>query len=478
MSNLSIIDKFVCLFVLVCLLISPVYGDVVYLKNGDSFEGWVAEHNGKLKIVFQGGSVITGSENVERIEKKALAEEIFVGQLAGISGDADGCVKLAQWAFSRGMDKEYILALRAALLVDYEHSKARRLLRQYKRNHAYLPYNERAGRKILADMGNDFQLLRTDHFRICYDSADIFAEVTAERLEKIYEEFMLFFEKRNFEPAPLIDRLEVVLFDSAKEYHRYARKISRDMAYSSGFYSSRTGRSYFYDSISENNVDYQRNKEKLLKKGSESRQYIVTSSDGSEKKLNGREVLQELNQQKKLLDQDYAKLYNFYRNQNISVTVHEMTHQLAYNCGIHSKYFGTPRWLIEGLAMYFEAPDEDQWKQPGQLNKNRLERFVKANSSGQYITLKKLITEDDVFKLDKGRASDAYAAAWSLFYYLDYEQHKRLYDYVYNLSMKMSGKSYGFEERLGDFEKYFGHIGQLEHNWQGFMFDIASLRDG
>src|SRR5579862_3960399 len=43
-----------------------------------------------------------------------------------------------------------------------------------------------------------------------------------------------------------------------------------------------------------------------------------------------------------------ADLYN--------TIVHETTHQVAFNTGLHSRIAETPKWVIEGLATMFEAP--------------------------------------------------------------------------------------------------------------------------
>ena len=42
----------------------------------------------------------------------------------------------------------------------------------------------------------------------------------------------------------------------------------------------------------------------------------------------------------------------------VTVTViHEATHQIAFNCGLHTRYADNPLWLTEGMALYFETPD-------------------------------------------------------------------------------------------------------------------------
>ena len=36
--------------------------------------------------------------------------------------------------------------------------------------------------------------------------------------------------------------------------------------------------------------------------------------------------------------------------------IHEATHQTAFNTGVHQRFGQSPRWLVEGLGMMFEAP--------------------------------------------------------------------------------------------------------------------------
>jgi len=489
MNNANIHRKMVFLAFWVLLVsnyaLLPAHGDVIHLKNGGRLEGRVTQQGEMITIEYRGGSIVVHSQSVLRIEKKALAEQVFAGRLHKAANDADACVELAEWAFKKDLNKEYVQALRCALLIDPGHIKARRLLRTYKIHYAHLPDNEKARQKLLDDHGDDFRIFCTEHYRICYNTTQAFAQFTGERLEKLYEEFMIFFEDRNFEPAPLTDRLEVVLFDSAQEFRGFSREISPKTTYSTGFYISKTNRSYFYDSISENNSKYRQIKDKLLreqKKLSDFRQqvqenndpgtrYIFRDSNSSESKLDKRQALERLDRQENELQNEYAKLHNFYRDQNITVTMHEGTHQLAYNCGIHSRYFQNPTWLVEGLAVFFENLGEQRGERPGQLNQNRFQYFGKAYASGRLVPLKELLTRDNLFHLGGDSALTAYAEAWALFYYLANQKHEKLFDYIFDLSLRMTHQNlpYDYEHRLKDFEKYFGSLTDLEQNWLVYM---------
>jgi hypothetical protein len=99
-----------------------------------------------------------------------LPQDIFAARLKEASNPT-ACIELAKWALTKNLDKQYIAALRTALLIDHNHSEAKRLLREYKLYHAQLPYNEYAAKKLLADTGEDFDIFYTDHYRICYNSA-------------------------------------------------------------------------------------------------------------------------------------------------------------------------------------------------------------------------------------------------------------------------------------------------------------------
>ena len=41
----------------------------------------------------------------------------------------------------------------------------------------------------------------------------------------------------------------------------------------------------------------------------------------------------------------------------VATIIHEATHQIAYNCGLQTRYADNPIWLSEGMAVYFETPD-------------------------------------------------------------------------------------------------------------------------
>ena len=414
--------------------------------------------------------------------------EIFAGRLLAAGKDADACVKLAQWARVNGLDHEYVLALRRALQIDSDHTEATEQLHRCRQRLYYLPTNNEAAKNILAEMGPGFRIMRTRHYRICYNCSGVFAEICGDLLEEVYHGFMAFFHDRGLEPAPITDRLEVVLFDNRDEFRRYAGAISAEMAGSAGFYYPSIDRSYFYDSI--NNPNYRenyrrlqeardelsRNREKVQQNTNLTVRWTVTDADGIRKELNNDEMARELDRQEQILLAQERELWEVYRSLNISITVHEATHQLAYSCGIHSRYYNNPKWLVEGLALYFEPAAVGKWLGPGQVHTERLTTFCQVDrkttrSAGS--RLEELISTDDLFDLSNSRASAAYADAWALFYYLSRQQHEALFDYIYDLSLRIADTPYTARQRRNDFDNYFGHLELLEHRWLAHMAGVT-----
>lgn len=136
--------------------------------------------------------------------------------------------------------------------------------------------------------------------------------------------------------------------------------------------------------------------------------------------------------------------------------VHEATHQLAFNTGLHSRIGTTPRWLAEGLAMMFEvqlnkaAPDGPRG---GKINQERLEWFVKSRSTRRH-TVDQLIADDDPMFAQS--ALDAYAESWSFAYFLSETRAPMFSKYLKRVSQRTPLEEYNSQARIEDFQAEFG----------------------
>ena len=272
-----------------------IWADIVYLKNGRTLEGRVEQLQDHVKLFFRSGSILLNQSDILRIEEKALPEHVFVAKLRKIPQNADAYVDLAKWAYGKNLKEEYVMALRAALQMDRRHFAARQLLRDYEHRLAYLPYQDHAAQSMLDEMGDGFNFLRTQHFRIAYSCSYDYADMCGELLEEVYRKFIAFFQQRNFDPAPLTDRLEVILFDTRDAFRAYTQTIQPSLVQSNGFYLSDTGRSYFYDSSGNEKYlvfleEYHKarkaleeQKREVLKNSRENSRFTVTDSQGSQR---------------------------------------------------------------------------------------------------------------------------------------------------------------------------------------------------
>ncbi len=157
--------------------------------------------------------------------------------------------------------------------------------------------------------------------------------------------------------------------------------------------------------------------------------------------------------------------------QTVSTIIHEATHQIAYNCGLHTRFSDFPLWISEGIAMYFETPDlrsEKGWRGIGNVNRPRLAHFREHGPSRGSKWLEAMLCDDKQF-IDTKHALDAYANAWALTYFLITKHPKEYVAYLSTLSAKKPILEDGPEGRLDDFRNCFGDLSQVSAEFLRYM---------
>jgi len=144
--------------------------------------------------------------------------------------------------------------------------------------------------------------------------------------------------------------------------------------------------------------------------------------------------------------------------QNAAVLIHEATHQTAFNTGVHSRYSPPPRWLAEGLAMYFEAPGVHDARNHGTLsariNQGRLQAFRRLLASGRRPEdLAAMVAGDELFQTSPAAA---YAQSWALYFYLSENEPARLMAYLRRTAAVPPFQPRKAAQRLADFTAVFG----------------------
>ncbi|HTI51339.1 MAG TPA: DUF1570 domain-containing protein, partial [Planctomycetaceae bacterium] len=157
---------------------------------------------------------------------------------------------------------------------------------------------------------------------------------------------------------------------------------------------------------------------------------------------------------------------------NVATIVHEATHQIAFNSGMHTRYADNPLWLAEGMAMFFETPDltsRSGWKTVGAVNDLRLRQFQAGLPRRRADALATLVQSDARFT-DSEQMGDAYAEAWALSYFLIKTRKEAYVDYLNSVAQKPRLTWDDPAARLKDFRAAFGeNLQQLDGEFIRFM---------
>jgi hypothetical protein len=251
--------------------------------------------------------------------------------------------------------------------------------------------------ELSRELSDGFQIVRTKRYVIATDSTAVYAQWCGKLLERLQIAFVAHWQRAGLKIAAPERPLAAIIFADPADFAAYATgDAGAAVAASQGYYSIRTNRIVLTD---------------------------LTMAAGQPGAATESEVLRRLES----------------RVANLTTVVHEATHQIAFNCGLHTRYADNPMWLLEGMAMYCEAPDlkgTAGWKSIGRIHPGRLNQFrefaAKRRQSGSLPTL--ILTEDR-FR-DPATAVDAYAESWALTYYLIHERRDEYVAYLEALAAK------------------------------------------
>lgn len=145
---------------------------------------------------------------------------------------------------------------------------------------------------------------------------------------------------------------------------------------------------------------------------------------------------------------------------NLATIVHEAVHQMAYNSGLQVRLADNPRWLSEGLAMFFESPTmkpvrgkvQITWNMGG-VNVHNLTKFRQAKGRIQPGTLNRLVANDE-WLLSNGEVS--YPYSWALTYFLIKQKKKAFTDFIEELAAYQTLNTVAEPDRVALFKKHFG----------------------
>jgi hypothetical protein len=158
---------------------------------------------------------------------------------------------------------------------------------------------------------------------------------------------------------------------------------------------------------------------------------------------------------------------------NAETIIHEATHQIAFNCGIHSRFAPPPRWLAEGLAVMFEAPGV--WNSrhfprlQDRVNNGRRKSFLQYQRGGRpKNSLAQFVSASD--RLFDTNSQAAYAEAWALSFFLAEKEPAKYVQYLSKTAGREPMRRYNSAEQLKEFTDVFGsNLQMLEVRFLRFI---------
>ncbi len=290
---------------------------------------------------------------------------------------------------------------------------------------------EELGRALVGELGPNFEIVKTRHYVIATGAGPQYAEWCGDLFERLLDAFLAHWKALGLGVSEPAGPLPAIVFADEHEFKAYAAADAGAFGEESkGYYSIRTNRIVLYD---------------------------LTAGKGKKRAASAAEIKR----------RTAAAAFN------VATIVHEATHQIAFNSGLHVRFADNPLWLTEGMAMYFETPDLDgshDWKTIGQINRPRYDRFLAfARRRRNRNSLVTLVSQTDRFT-DSHKAADAYAEAWALTYFLNEKHPEEYVAYLKRLAKKPPLIWDEPAARVSDFKSAFGEkLPALDAEFVRFM---------
>ncbi len=288
------------------------------------------------------------------------------------------------------------------------------------------------GERVLATLPRGFEIHRTKHYLVCFNTTRDYAKWCAALFERLHDAFGNYWTKGGLDLSGSERPLVVVIFADRESY---AASAAGDLGPAAdrvvGYYNLLTNRVITYD---------------------------ITGSDALAAARGRRPGHVGLD----ILASPAA-------SSMVATIVHEATHQLAFNRGMHRRLAPVPLWVSEGIATYFETPDLENargWGAIGSVNRPRLDHFLATYRPG---VIESIIGGDEAFRKAE-TALDAYAAAWALTHHLLQTRKRDFMAYQRTLGAKAPLADDSAAQRRQEFQAAFGD----PHDVEAAVFKAAA----
>jgi hypothetical protein len=294
-----------------------------------------------------------------------------------------------------------------------------------------------AAAAVLAELPPGFDVHETDNYVLVYNTNFAYVKWVGVLFERLNSVFTNYWKKSNDLKLqkPRFPLVAIVFRDKAS-YLAYAERDVGDSAKAMiGYYNMKTNRMVTYDLTG----------------------VVGTVPPG--KQVQYQELIDSLRQRPEF-------------ERTLSTIVHEAAHQLSFNTGLQTRLADSPLWMSEGMAMFFESPDNASAKggqRIGNVNYFNLNLFRQSMSTRPADSLTTLITDDARFR-DAATATKAYPESWALTYFLFKTKKKQTSAYLTELAEFAPLGEVTARERLELFKKHFGDdLARLDQEFISYM---------
>ncbi len=328
--------------------------------------------------------------------------------------------KAAVWALERGLVGEAAILFRSAVDADPETQPASRCVLTLDR--LQVPCPSANLEPIRQALGGRFQAIEGAHVVLLHQHDVAEAAERLAFLETIVTAYYLEFARLGFDlPAPR-HKLPVAWFASRGDYRDYLKSEGAGAFLSTrGYHHPGRGLVAFYDARSDpehlqgrKDLEARRAEMEALQRGVQrmtARDRVRLSvGDEPPRLLDRKGAEQAVETLRRRLDRQALLNELRWRKLDLGTSAHEMIHLLVDTSRLSPRPGAFPHWLLEGLAMQFEAVRGDRWAGLGTPSPLRLEDWRNQKPSPP---LEPLIHD---VGLGQGYRQDPYAAAWGLVY--------------------------------------------------------------
>ena len=289
--------------------------------------------------------------------------------------------------------------------------------------------------QLRREFGKSYDVVGTRHYTVCA-IGEKKARTYAETLEELYRSFYMYFSVRGFKMNEPEFPLVAVVFPDYGTFARYAQAdtvpVSQNLR---GYYLNTSNRIALYEDA--NGLQSQTELPLDLPER--------LGLDGSIASPFGPHAIADFP----------ARPWESIEATLKDTMIHEGTHQVAFNTGLHSRIGSTPKWVVEGMATVFEAPGiRNSSANSGvkmRINRDRYIWFGNYSKSRRKPrSLESFLASDDSFKSD---VLDAYSEAWALSFFLIETRPRPYADYLRTIAARDPLLIYSAQDRVADFKQ-------------------------